>query len=142
MEGRNTEITLENLETTKGPIRINANGGTVRMNGLKSEARIDGRNTEITVVMGGAAALAIYSEGEEVELTPPPGAFSLDALVIEGEITPDTAVAELGLKMSRGEGNSESRASGSVRGGGPTITVRSTRGNLRLHAREPEKPGK
>ena len=140
IECRNADVTLENLEGTRGPIRVNAINGTVTMNGVKSETRVDGRNAELNIAMTGAAPIAIYSDGEEVGLTPPPGGFRLDAVVVDGRMAPDTAFKDLGLEVTTDRDNKESRASGAVRGGGPTITVRTTRGDLTL--REPGKTEK
>jgi hypothetical protein len=131
LESRNTEVTLENLESTRGPIRINSIAGSVTIKGLKSEARIDVRNAEVNVAMAGAAPVAIYTENDRVSLTPPPGGFNLDALVIDGEITPAERLGQLGLRATR-ENDKEARVMGAVKGGGPTITVRSTRGDLEL----------
>ena len=134
LESRNTDVTLENLESTRGPIRVNSIAGSVTMKGLKSEARIDVRNAEVKVAMTGAAAVAIYAENDRVSLTPPPGGFNLDALVIDGEITPAERIGQLGLRATR-ENDKEARVVGAVKGGGPTITVRSTRGDLELPRR-------
>jgi len=140
VEGRNTTITLEDLQPTRGPIRVNAVGGEVTMKGLKSNARIDVRNAELRLAMVGPAQVAIYNEGETIALTPPPGGFNIDALVIDGRVTPDNRIAELGLTLTRADSDKESRLVGAVKGGGPTITVRSTRGDLALQARDVEKP--
>jgi hypothetical protein len=139
LESRNADVTLENLESTRGPIRVNSIAGSVTMKGLKSEARIDVRNAEVKVAMTAAAPVAIYTENDRVSLTPPPGGFNLDALVIDGEITPAERITELGLRATR-ENGKESRLVGAVKGGGPTITVRSTRGDFELAAQD-GKPG-
>jgi len=132
VETRNVDLTLDNLEVTRGPIRVNANGGEISMKGLRSEARIEVRNAELTVVMAAAAPVEIYNEGERVVLTPPPAGFTLDALVMDGRVTPDDLVEELGLKINRAGEKNETRVSGPVKGGGPTLTVRSTRADLVL----------
>lgn len=135
LESRNTEVTLENLESTRGPIRVNSIAGSVKMKGLKSEARIDVRNAELDVAMTGAATVAIYTENDRVALTPPPGGYTLDVLVIDGEIKPAERISELGLRATR-ENDKEARLVGAIKGGGPTITVRATRGNLELMSRD------
>ena len=135
LESRNTEVTLENLESTRGPIRVNSIAGSVKMKGLKSEARIDVRNAELDVVMTAAAQVAIYTENDRVTLTPPPGGYTLDALVIDGEIKPAERISELGLRATR-ENDKEARLVGAIKGGGPTITVRATRGDLELMSRD------
>ena len=135
LESRNTDVTLENLESTRGPIRVNSIAGSVKMKGLKSEARIDVRNAELDVAMTGAATVAIYTENDRVALTPPPGGYTLDVLVIDGEIKPAERISELGLRATR-ENDKEARLVGAIKGGGPTITVRATRGNLELMSRD------
>jgi hypothetical protein len=140
VESRNADVTLENLEPTRGPIRVNATNGTITMNGIKAETRVDGRNAELQIAMSGAVPIVIYSEGEDISLTPPPGGFRLDAVIIDGKIEPDSLLKDLGLEVSRDAGTNEARASGPARGGGPTITVRTTRGDFAL--READKPEK
>lgn len=135
LESRNTEVTLENLESTRGPIRVNSIAGSVKMKGLKSEARIDVRNAELDVAMTAAATVAIYTENDRVTLTPPPGGYMLDALVIDGEIKPAERISELGLRATR-ENDKEARLVGAIKGGGPTITVRATRGDFELMSRD------
>ena len=135
LESRNTEVTLENLESTRGPIRVNSIAGSVKMRGLKSEARIDVRNAELDVAMTAAATVAIYTENDRVSLTPPPGGYTLDALVIDGEIKPAERISELGLRATR-ENDKEARLVGAIKGGGPTITVRATRGDFELLSRD------
>ena len=135
LESRNTEVTIENLESTRGPIRVNSIAGSVKIKGLKSEARIDVRNAELDVAMTGAATVAIYTENDRVALTPPPGGYTLDALVIDGEIKPAERISELGLRATR-ENDKEARLVGAIKGGGPTITVRATRGDFELMSRD------
>ena len=136
IEARNAEVTLAKLEMTKGPIRVNINGGSARLDGVKSDTRVDGRNGELDVVVAGAAPITIYNDGENVALTPPPGGYRLDALVTGGRITPvGFSLEDLGLTVNATEPpNNEARATGAVNGGGPTITVRATRGDLNLRA--------
>jgi hypothetical protein len=136
LETRNVDVMFENLETTRGPIRINANGGRVTMKGLKSDARVDARNSEIDVTMSGAAAVSLYTEGEGVALTPPAAGYKLDAVVVDGRIAPQATIEKMGLEYSAGGDSNESRASGVIRGGGPTITIRVTRGDITLRARD------
>jgi hypothetical protein len=138
VETRNVEVTLDNLEVTRGPIRVNANGGEVSLKGLRSEARIDVRDAELTVDLSAPAPVEIYSEGDRVALTPPPGGFSFDAVTMGGQITLPSDADQLGLRATR-ETDREMRAKGPVRGGGPTITVRATRGDVDLRGRD-QKP--
>lgn len=140
LECSESEVTLDKLGDLSAPLRVNASGGTVTVNGLRGEARIDGRNTEFDLVIDRAAPIAIYSEGDEsIRLTPPPGGYRLDALVREGRLTPPDLFAELGFELAKVEGAEEVRATGAVGGGGPTITVRARQGDLVLRPRSAEK---
>jgi hypothetical protein len=138
VEARNAEVNLEGFHATRGSVRVNAVGGSIRLRGVKSDTRVDGRNSEIDITMTGAAPLAVYNEGEDVSITPPPGGYRFDAVVVDGRIAPESTLQELGLKHETAQSANESRASGTVRGGGATITIRATRGDLTL--RTPEKP--
>ena len=141
IESTQSDLTLERLEGTSSPVRVNANGGTVTIRGLSTEARVDGRNTGIDIVMDRAAPVAIYNEGDQdIEFTPPPGGYKLDALVRDGRLTPPEALTTLGLTPTATDDTKEIRAAGSIAGGGPTITLRASRGDIVLRARgEPQK---
>jgi hypothetical protein len=135
IEARNTEVTLDGLETTRGPIRINAQNGEVTLKDIKVDTRVDGRNAELRVTMSGAAPVALYTENGDLSLTPPPAGYKLDALAIEGRITPDALLERLGLEHTVDADTKEARASGSVNGGGATITVRATRADVIVNER-------
>jgi hypothetical protein len=132
VDARNAEVELEGLEKTRGPIRVNTVHGSLRLEGVAADTRVDGRDASLEIVMGAAAPIAIYNEGDGIEVTPPRGGYALDALVTEGRIGPDELVAELGLKRATDSVTGETRASGPVNGGGPVITIRARRGDLTL----------
>jgi hypothetical protein len=125
-----TDVTLGKLEKVTGLVRINANGGSVTLNGLRSEGRIDVRNAEVQAVIDRAAPFAIYSEGgRPVDITSPPGGYQLDALARNAHVTvPDDT-----LKIA--SAGTEQRATGPIAGGGPTITVRTDRGDITVRNR-------
>ena len=81
------------------------------------------------------------NEGERpIELTPPPGGYKLDALVRDGRVTPPEMLTTLGLTADESADPKEVRVIGAVAGGGATITLRATRGDIVLNARrEPQK---
>jgi Toastrack DUF4097 len=131
LESNSTEVVLEQLEKAKG-IRANTVNGKLSVRGLRSEARIDGRNAEIDVTLDAPASVSVFNDGDEpITLTLPPGGFALDALASDGHITmpPDSTIE---VKTS----DEEQRATGSVGGGGPTITLRATRGDIVVRPRE------
>lgn len=137
IESRHSEILLEGLEKTRGPIRVNADEGAVTLKGLAADTRVDSRSTELDISMSAAAPVALYTEGEDIVLTPPPGGYELDAVVIDGRMLPEPMLDDLGLERAGGEGdNTELRVSGSVDGGGPAITIRSRHGDVTLRSRE------
>jgi hypothetical protein len=144
IESRNTDVRLEKLEQNRGTIRINANNGEIVLEGLQTETRIDGRDADIRVTQSKAAVLSIYNDGDEpIELTVPPDGFIIDAVSTEGKLTVDNALESAGIKVtgtgsSSGTGTTprqEYRANATVRGGGPTLTLRATRGDISLRSR-------
>ena len=132
IEASSGDITISKAERTRGPIRINVTAGNVVLKGLKTDARIDGRNAEIEVGMAGAAPIAIYNEGDErIALTLPPGGYTLDARASNGRITlPEELRAAFNVDQPAEDG--EQRAYGPANGGGPMITLRANHGNITI----------
>jgi hypothetical protein len=124
IEARNTDLKIEDTKDLKGPLRVNSTGGEIRIEGLRTETRLDGRNTAIDVSLAAPAPVTIYNLGE-IRVTPPAGGYMLDAMATEGRIT----IEDGDLKPSDG---TDPRAAGPIRGGGPTLTLRSTRGSLTI----------
>jgi hypothetical protein len=138
MEGRNCDIDLEDLSTARGPVRVNINGGSLKLTGLKADARIDSRNAEVEVAMAAPASVAIYSNGERVTLLPPPGGYTLDARVTDGRVSPDDFIESMGFATSK-PSESQQTVSGPIKGGGPTISVRATNADFTVR-RTDDKP--
>ena len=126
------DVKLSKIDKAAGPIRVHVSSGTVTIDGLVSDTRIDGRNSEITVIFLRPTTVAIYNEGDEdVRIVPPPaGGFKIDAVARDGRITPPEMLTELGVEHSATDDGKEARASGAVRGGGPTMTLRANHGNI------------
>jgi putative adhesin len=130
LDTQGTDITIDQLEKTSGIVRINAVGGSLEVKGLRSEGRIDVRGADVDLAIDRAAPLAIYSEGgDPIEITPPSGGYQLDAVTNDGMITLPEETLEITTT-----GN-ERRATGPINGGGPTITIRSRRGNITVKSR-------
>ncbi|HSC28734.1 MAG TPA: hypothetical protein VLD67_15765 [Vicinamibacterales bacterium] len=132
-------VELEALEAMRGPARINAVSGRVRVRGLATEARVEGRNTDIDIVIDRASPISIYNEGnDDIEVTPPPGGFNLDAVVTRGRLTlPESLERQLNVAPSSGvESEATDRAVGPVNGGGPVITLRANGGDIVVRARD------
>jgi hypothetical protein len=124
IEGRNTDLRIDGIKGLKAPLRINTSGGEMRIEGLRTEARIDGRNSNIDVTLDAAAPITIYNLGA-IRVTAPPGGYTLDAVTTEGRINMDDG------DVTPSEG-ADPHAAGPVRGGGPTLTLRATRGSVTI----------
>ena len=140
VEARNAEMRFDSLAKTRGPIRINARGGELELQGVSSETRIDGRHTEVRVTQGAAAPLAIYSDFEgrdAIELTLADAGMKIDALASNGLITVDETLSAAGLSVhgAADSPTSDHRLEGSLRGGGPAVTLRATRGRIVIRSK-------
>lgn len=129
IEARNTDVHLENIKALKSPLRLDMTSGSVKIAGLRTEARIDGRDTEIDVTLDAAVPVTIYNTSEDITITPPPGGYTLDAVATDGRISADDGT----LKPEGSD--TEQRVNGPVRGGGPLLTVRGTRSDINIKKR-------
>jgi hypothetical protein len=140
VDSRAAEMHFEGLDGLTGPVRVNANLGEVVFVGLKADTRIDGRQTDIRVTQAAPAPLAIYNDGTEpLEVTVPAAGFKIDALAVNSRITLDAGLEKAGLRVDAPDEATvpppprrEARVLGDVGGGGPTITLRATRGDIVL----------
>jgi hypothetical protein len=125
-----TDIAIDRLDKTTGIVRINAVGGSLEIKGLRTEGRFDVRGSDVDVTIDRAAPLAIYSEGgDPIAITPPNGGYQLDAVASDGTITLPEGMLNVTTT------GSEHRATGPIKGGGPTLTIRSRRGNITVRSR-------
>lgn len=129
IDARNCDFTIEADKRLKAPLRINLTGGQLRLRGLRVETRIDGRNSDIAVTLDAPAPVTIYNLGA-IAVTAPPGGYTLDAIATEGRITSEDS----DITATPGDGP-DARASAKIRGGGPPLTLRATRG--RIEVRKP-----
>ena len=130
LEARNSEIAVDAAKLLKPPFRYNGTGGVLRVSGLRTESRIDGRNVEFEVALGAAAPVTIYSTGEDIRVTAPPGGYTLDAVATEGDITSEDST----ITATPGD-SPDARVTAKIRGGGPALTLRATR--ARIDVRKP-----
>ena len=139
IDSNDCDVTLEKLGDTKGVLRINAVSGQLRVRDLRSEARIDGRGAEIDVRLDRPTALSIYNSNEPIEVTLPAGGVELDAVATSGQITLAPELQSQ-IKLANAEPDKDQTATGKINGGGPTITLRATRADIRLMSASTE-PG-
>jgi hypothetical protein len=130
IDANGTDVELDKFEKTTGILRIKAQDGSIAIEGLRTEGRIDVRGADVDVTVDRAAPLAIYSDGgDTVEITPPAGGYQLDAVASHSTVTVANETVPV---VTNGQ---EQRATGPVNGGGPTITIRSGRGSITVRAR-------
>ena len=134
VKSRNTEVRLREAPELKAPLRIDMQGGELDIEGLRTEARIDGRNTDMRVLQDKAAPLTVYNNNDDVVVGLPPGGYTLDAIATDGGLNSEDST----LKVTGDD--REKRVMGAVRGGGPALTIRATRGRIDL--RKPVVAGK
>ena len=132
VDARHAEVTLIGLQSTSKPVRVTATGGEITLEGLASDARVEGRHTRLDVTMSAAAPAALSTEGGEVLFTPPPGGYRLDVIAPGGQIEPASFAPEHGLEWEAGGEGTDARLSGEVRGGGPLISIRARHGEVRI----------
>ena len=125
IEARNSELTFDAAKLIKPPLRFNGTGGQFRVSGLRTESRIDGRNVEFEVALAAAAPVTIYSTGEDIRVTAPPGGYTLDAVATEGDI----ASEDSSITATAGD-SPDARVTANIRGGGPSLTLRATRARI------------
>ena len=132
LESNGTKILLEDLANTRKPVRVSAVGGSVTLAGVSGDLRVDARDAKVDVMIAKPVPIAVYTEGDEpTHVTLPAGGFTVDAHAMHNRLTvPDDLEEFLKVKTSE----NEQRASGAIAGGGPTITLRSSRGEIVLRS--------
>jgi autotransporter translocation and assembly factor TamB len=112
------------IDDVGGAVRVNAAEGTLDLGGLKREARLDGRGTEMVLQLARPAPITAFTSDETLTLRLPPGGVTLDATTTAGDIRlPDQS-------LTVQEQRDERRARGPIRGGGPMVSLRVTRGDI------------
>jgi hypothetical protein len=120
-DGRDVEAELEDLA---GPLRLTGSGGEVRVRDVRGPITAETERTTLKLTPGIAVAISATTEHDAIELTLPPGGILLDAQATGGDIrTPD------GLITVERNGD-DAKASGPVRGGGPRVMLRTSRGDI------------
>jgi hypothetical protein len=121
LEGRDVEAELEDLA---GSLRLTGSGGEVRVRGVKGPITAETERTTLKFTPGMAVQITATTEHDAIELTLPPEGVTLDAATTDGDIRlPD------GLLTVQRDGDN-AKASGAVRGGGPRMVLRASRGDI------------
>ena len=121
LEGKDLEAELEDLA---GPLHLTGSGGEVRVRDARGAITAETERTTLKLTPGTAVAITATTERDAIELTLPPGGILLDAQATGGDIhTPD------GLITVQRTGE-DATANGPLRGGGPKVTLRTSRGDI------------
>ena len=134
VKSRGADITLRNIADLEPPLRLDMQAGRLDIDGLRTETRVDARNTKIRIAVARAVPITVYNTADDITIAPPPGGYTLDAITSDGELSLDDA-HDGGLAVAKA-GEREQRASGPVHGGGPAITLRNRGGDISIRTRE------
>jgi DUF4097 and DUF4098 domain-containing protein YvlB len=113
------------LDGVRGPLTADLTQGSLEVTRLSAQARIDARGTELRLTLHTPAAVTAITTDENISVRlPETGGVSLDATVEDGEIrVPDGVPAPSATDRS-------AHARAAIRGGGPTIVLRTTHGDI------------
>lgn len=122
LNGNRTAIELESVN---GALTADLTQGSIEVTKLSGEARVDARGTEVRIELEKPAPVTAITTDENITVRIPEGTgFTLDATVEDGEIrlppgapTPSTT-------------QQNSRAQGPLNGGGPTLALRTSHGDI------------
>jgi hypothetical protein len=118
------------IEEAAGEVRANLAEGRIELGGVRHEARIDGRRTEVTIQLEQPVPVTAFTNEEPLTVRlPAEGGMTIDATSTGGEIlVPETLRDSLRVEKT----TDEQRTRGAIRGGGPAISLRVTRGDVVL----------
>ncbi len=117
------ERTDGEIERTAGPVRATGRSGQLRLREARGAIEVDVTRMEVLLAPAIPVPITATTEFDLIELTLPEGGVLLDAAVETGQLRlPDPIAVE--------KTDSEQRARGPVRGGGPLVKLRTTRGDI------------
>ncbi len=126
IEARSADI---EVESASGSVKVNAVGGSVTLGGLRQTVRCDGQRTDVRLRLDKPVAVTAFTSDGTLELTAPKsGGILLDAAATGGDIRLD------GFDLPVQSDGSTKRATGSLTGGGPTVSLRTTGGDIVVRA--------
>jgi hypothetical protein len=113
------------LEQPGGMLAAELTQGRLDVTGLAHEARVDARGAQLRLELARAVAVTAITSDESITLRLPGDAgFTLDLTVDDGDIRlPEHAPGVSVVDRTR-------QARGALRGGGPTLALRTTRGDI------------
>jgi hypothetical protein len=112
------------LEDVSGPVKLSGSGGQVRVHAARGPIEADTRRTTLLLSPGAAVPVKASTENDTIEYTLPSGGITLEATTTDGDLRLPEGLLEVEHKD---EGAS---VRGAIRGGGPLVTLRVTRGDI------------
>lgn len=132
VESNGTQVELKEWSARK-PMRFSTTGGSLTIAGAASEMRIDARDTKLGVAIEKPAPVEIYADGDvPMTVTVPAAGFDIEAVAIDGRVTVPDGFADV---TTTGK---EQRLQAAIGGGGPKITLRSSRGVIAIRTGKPD----
>lgn len=110
-----------------GPLDVKTTDGSITVESPRADLRIESHRTKVDVRMAQAAAVHITTTDNGIELAvPPKQGISINAVATDGSIESEipTVAVVSDERMQR--------ATGAVNGGGPSVTLRATRGKIAI----------
>lgn len=133
VKARNADVRLRSIAELQAPLRCDLQSGRLDIDGLQTEARIDGRDTEMRISVARAVPITVTNSSDDITIVAPPDGYTLDAVATDGAVS--IADGEhAGVAVAKAAGDREQRATGPMHGGGPTITVRNRNGDISIRA--------
>jgi hypothetical protein len=124
IDGRRLDLDLDSID---GALEITTVDGEATIRGLRAPLRFDGQRTALELALERPAPVHAATSDEAIDVAlPAAGGVDVDAAATRGSVRAD---ATLGLTVSGGP-DAEQRAVGAIGGGGPTLTLRSARGDI------------
>ncbi len=122
VDGNRVDLDIEGLA---GTLTADLSQGSIEVTRLAKQARVDARGTEIRIALERPVPISAITTDEDVSVRlPEHGGFTLDATVENGEIRlPERAPAPARTGQT-------TIAQGAIRGGGPTLSLRTTHGDI------------
>ena len=134
LKSRNADVRIRNLSHLQPPLRCDMQSGRLEIDGLQTEARIDGRDTEMRITVARAVPITIDNTADDITIVPPPDGYTLDAIATDGELSVDAGVNQSAPVVKAGD-EREQRINAPIHGGGPAITIRNAHGDISIRAR-------
>ena len=112
------------LEDLAGSLKLTGSGGEVRVRDARGPITADTERTTLKLTPGTAVPITATTDHDSIELTLPSGGIVLEAQASHGDIR-----APEGLLTIERDGE-DTKASGTVRGGGPRVVLKTSRGDI------------